>query len=158
MIGIHILAKQRQFTCAGDNKPSGLSHHAINRTGKLRTARVGNNTESTKLVAAFLNTQKCRRSPRRMLNRKAVELYFFGKFRINRTMACGRINLADQFRQPVIGLRANNNIHPWCTADYFLAFSLCNTARNGNRDITPVLVTRAILHHPQAPQFGKYLF
>ena len=157
MIGIHILPKKRQFTRAACHQPFGFFQNSFDRTRKFSAACIRHNAKGAKFITAFLNAQKCGWATRCMLARQEIKFHFFGKIRINNPVAACRINLANQFGKPVIGLRPNNNINPWCAADNFFAFGLCHTSGNGNRNLTPLLIGSAFFELAQSAKFGKHL-
>ena len=158
MIGIHILSQQSHFTGAGCDQPPRLGKDRVHRTGKFRTACIGHNTKGAKFVTAFLHAQKGGGATRRMLTRQKVKFDLFWKIGVNRTLTACRVDFADKFRKPVIGLRPNHNIHPRRPAGDFFTFCLGNTAGNRNRQAAALLVGRPLLQLPQPAQFGKYLF
>ena len=158
MIGIHILPEQRQLTRACRDKAACLGGDGANGPGEFRSSCVGNNTESAEFVTPFLYAKKRRRAPRRMFAGQKVELHLFGKFGIDNAGTCARINLGNQLRQSMIGLRAYNDINPGRSAGNFLTLCLRNTASNGNHHIAALLIARPFLHHPQTAQLGEHLF
>ena len=156
MIGIHILPEQRQLTRACRDK-AACSATTV-PTGRENSAPlVGNNTESAEFVTPFLYAQKRRRAPRRMFAGQKVELHLFGKFGIDNAGTCARINLGNQLRQPMIGLRAYNDINPGRSAGNFLTPPAQHSQQRQSSHRGPA-VARLFLHHPQTAQLGEHLF
>src|SRR6266446_10033059 len=58
VVGVHILAEQGDLAYPAMDEMARLGQNPRNRTRILRAARVGDDTEAAKLVAAFLYCQK----------------------------------------------------------------------------------------------------
>ena len=157
VIGVYILPEKSQLAGAGCHKAARLFDDALCRPREFRAARIGNHTEGTELVASFLHRKKGRRSARRMLARQLVKLDFLGKLGVDGAGTGGRIGTAHKLRQPVIGLRPDNDIDPWRAAGDFLALCLGNAASNSDGDIASLLVTGMFFHHPETAQLGEDL-
>ena len=142
MIGVYILPKQSKLAGATSDKATGLFKNSCHRPREFSTARIGHNTKCTKFVTSFLYTQKCRWPARGMFARQKVEFYLFGKISINHPVTRHWIDLVDQFWQPMIGLWADNNIHPRGPAGNFCTFCLRHTTSHRDCHLPALLVTR----------------
>ena len=72
-----------------------------------------------------------------------IKLILDRKISIDDSMAGGGVRSGDKLRQAMIGLRADNNIHPRRTAADFLTFGLSNTSGHGDGHIAAGRASRS---------------
>ena len=134
VIGVNVLAQQRDFPHAGFHQFLGLTHDTGSGSRYFGAAGVGHHTERAKFITAFLHGQKRRWAALGFAaGFQGVEFVVVGKISIKRTRA--RLHRVIHSRQSVIGLRPHNQIDHWLTADNFFALGLCHTTGHTNFQI-----------------------
>ena len=154
VIGIHILADQRDLAHARFGQPRDLCDNLFNRARDFSTTRIGHDAERAELVASFLHRDESgnaafgnRVSPGRGQN---VELVLNRKFRVDDFFAA--LRALDHIRQAMIILRADNQVDRACPAYDFLAFGLCDATGHGDYHVTAV-ASGGLLHFADASDF-----
>ena len=107
-VSVDILAKQGDLTHPFFRKFSNLSDDILEWPGDFGAACVGHNTETAVLAAAFHDGNKCG-GAFYACRREMIEFFNFGKTNINLRLL-GASPGFDEFRQPMQGLRAKDNI------------------------------------------------
>ena len=111
MIGVDVLAEQRDVLHAGLRQPLDFGDHLRDRAREFGAAGIGHDAEGAELVAAFLHGDEGRNAAgedrRRLRRRQMAELVLGRQFRIDDAAA---LRLRQQFRQAVIGLRADDEV------------------------------------------------
>ena len=156
MPGIHVLAEQGDLSRALRHQPAGLCQHGGGGAAGFGAACVRHHAERTEFVAAFLNGQKRGDALGGGCFRQKVEFLFGGKIGFDHG-AAGTGGLRDHFRQPVIGLRTQHNVHIRRARKDLRTFRLRHTASHSEDHLFPGCLTRQ-LQQPQAAEFGKHLF
>ena len=113
VIGVDVLADQRDLAHAGVGQPLDLGDDLVDRPRHLGAARIGHDAEGAELVAAFLHGDEGRdaaRAHRRAARRaRCVELVLDRKLGVDARSPL-RSARAQQRRQPVIALRSDHEI------------------------------------------------
>ena len=134
VVGIHVLAEQRDFTNARSDQISRLAQDAFFGTRNLSPARIGHHAEGAEFIAAFLNGQERGRSTGGAGTFvQGVEFVFFGEIRIDRTFAA--LHGFFHLWEAVVGLRSDDQVHNRCTRHDLFAFGLRDTASNADFQI-----------------------
>ena len=147
--GIHVLAQQRDFPHALRGQAARLHDEIIHGTRKLRPPRIGHHAKRAELVAAFLHGHKRRRAIGLTRLGQRVELFERLEFGFQ-PVAHGAAGTSDHFRQFVIGLRAEHEVHERLAAHDFLAFGLRDASGDGNRHPA----AGCLLHPLELAEFG----
>ena len=134
MIGIHVLADQRELAHASIGKPFDLGDNLFNGPRDFDATRIGHDTESAELVAAFLHSDECGNATLRdgfsFGCRQNIELVLDRKFSVDDFLSTLRAD--DHLRQAVIILRTDHQVDSAGAANDFSAFRLRDAA--GNRE------------------------
>ena len=154
MIGVDVLAEQRDLADAGLGEPLGLGDDLRNRPRNLGAARIGHDAEGAELVAAFLHGDEGRHAAladRRAAGRARRSNLSSTGNSVSTTLPCSA--RAEQVGQPVIALRADHEIDRRRAAQDFLAFGLGDAA--GDRDRQAASARRGvILQYAHAAELG----
>ena len=159
VIGVDVLADQRDLAHAIVGEPLHVVDDLCDRPRDFRAARVRHHAEGAELVAAFLHGDERGNAARadrgRLRRRQESELVLDRKFRLQRAAVAFR--LRQQLRQMMIALRADHDVDDGRAADDLLALGLRDAA--GDRDVhLPPVARGLVLHHPQPAEFGIDLF
>ena len=155
MPGIHVLPEQGDLARALRHQPAGFRQHRDGGAARLGAARVGHHAERAELVAALLDGQERGHALGGRGLRQEVEFLFGGEIGLDHRPAGAR-RLGDHFRQPVIGLRAEHDVHIRCAGQDFRAFRLRDAAGHGQDHLPPGRLAFQ-LQQSQPAQFGKHL-
>ena len=154
VIGVDVLAEQRDLADAGIGQALRLGDDRGDRPRHLGAARVGHDAERAELVAAFLHGDEGRHAA--LADRGAAGRGELAELVLDRKL--GVENLAvrgagQHLRQPVIALRPDHEIDPGRAAEDLLAFGLRDAAGDGDRHVAP-LRCRVLFQHAHAAEFG----
>src|SRR5258707_3045468 len=142
MIGIHVLANQRQLAYTGPGQPFDLFDDLFNWPRDFSAARIGHHTESTELVAAFLHSDEGGNATLRngvsFGCRQNIEFVLDRKFGVDDFLSA--LRAGDHLRQAVIILRADDQIDSAGAANNFFALRLRDTA--GDREQYTAAIAR----------------
>ena len=130
VIGIHVLAQERDLAHAGLHKQPRLPLDLDDGARIFSTARVRHNAEGTELVATFLHGDKSRSSVGFRF-RQRIEFLFRREVGLQ-GMALVAREPREHFRNAVIGLGPDHQVHRVLAADDFLTFGLRHAARDGD--------------------------
>ena len=161
MIGIDVLADQRDLAHAGFGERAHFIENGGDRTRHFGAARIGHNTESAEFIATFLHgdeggiTAPAQTLWRRRLH--GLKLIDHRKIGIDHA-AAAKVDvfagLAEQFGETMIALRPNDDIDGTLAADDLTAFGLGDAPGDG--DLHGLAVRRAFfLHLAQFAEFGE---
>ena len=135
VIGVDVLADQRDFAHAVVGEPQHVVDDLCDRTRYLGAPRIGHHAEGAELVASFLNGDEggnAARANRIGLRRgQKAELVLDGEFGLDG--AAIALRPRQQLRQMMVALRADDDVDHRGAADDFLAFRLRDAA--GHRDV-----------------------
>src|SRR5260370_368922 len=130
VIGMAVLADERDFAHAGVRQPLDFGEDFVRRPRRLHAARVRHDAKGAELVAAFLHSDEGRYTA--AADRGAARRCEVIEFVVDRELGLDRLAVArgarQQIGQAVIALRTHYEIHRRCAADDFLAFSLRDAA------------------------------
>ena len=145
MIGIDVLAEQRDLDRARLDELARLGQHRLRGPRILGAARVGHDAEGAELVAAFLDGQERRARAHALRRRQVIELALGRKIRVEHARAGqalagapeGRLalGLGQQLRQAMIGLRTDHDIDGGLAPHDLLALGLGDAAGHGDGEI-----------------------
>ena len=133
VIGVDVLAEQRDLADAGIGQTLRLGDDLGDRPRHLGAARIGHDAEGAELVAAFLHGDEGRHAA--LADRGAArrgemaELVLDRKLRVDDLAVRGA---RQHLRQPVIALRPDHEIDPGRAAEDLLAFGLRDAAGDGD--------------------------
>ena len=154
VIGVDVLADQRDLADAGVGQPLRLGDDLGDRPRHFGAARVGHDAEGAELVAAFLHGDEGRHAAladRRAARRgEMVELVLDRKFGVDHLAVLGA---RQHLRQPVIALRPDHEIDRGRAAEDLLAFGLRDAAGDRDRHVAS-LRRRVLLQHAHAAELG----
>ena len=155
VIGVDVLADQRDLAHAGVRQPRDLGDDLHDRARHLGAARIGHDAEGAELVAAFLHGHEGRdaaRARRRAARRRQqIELVLDRELGVDHAFAAP--NARQQSRQPMVALRPDHEIDRRRAADDLLAFRLGDAA--GDRDHHAAAVAGGgLLEHAHAAELG----
>ena len=130
-VGVDVLAQEGELAHALGRQMFGLGQDRLHRPGVFRAAGIGHHAEGAELVAALLHGEEGGDAGDGAIGGKGVELLF--RREIGRQpLAQGAMGAGDQFRQLVVGLRANDEIHRRLAAHDLLALGLGDAAGDGD--------------------------
>ena len=155
MIGVDVLADQRDFAHAGIRQPLDLGEDFIGRPRRLHATRIRHDAEGAELVAAFLHGDEG--GDTAAADRGAARRGQMIEFVVDRELGIDRLAVArgarQQIGQAVIALRTHDEVNNRCAADDFLTFGLRDAA--GHRDHhAPAGGGRGVLHAADAAKLG----
>ncbi len=152
MPGVDVLPKQRDLARALREQAAGLAENGGGGTALLGAPGVWHHAEAAKFVATLLHRQERGDALGRGLFRQVVELVLRREVRFDHG-AGGPCRLRHHFRQPVIGLRAEHDVHVRRAREDFLALGL----RHAACDRQDHAAVRRVLHPAQSAEFGEHL-
>ncbi len=129
VIGVDVLAQERDLARARGDEPLGFGDHRRGGAREFGAARIGHDAEGAEFIAAFLHREESRDRLRRGALRQVVEFRLGREFGIEDRAAAAR-ELRDHFRQAVIGLRSEHEIDKRRARENLFAFGLRDAARN----------------------------
>ncbi len=156
VIGVDILAEQRDLARAVLDELARLVQNLRRRPRVLGAAGVGDDAERAKFVAPFLDGKKRGRTLRRSGLRQMVEFGLFRKARIDDAAAAAQ-RLRHHFRQPVIGLRTKDEIDKRGSAADLGALRLGDATGDGDQHSAVAEAGAASLQRPHLAEFRKDL-
>ena len=110
VIGVDVLAEQRDLARAGATRRRASASTAATGRRDFGAARVGHDAEGAELVAAFLDGQEGGDAPAaRGGVRQVVELVLGGEIGLDHR-AAGAAGAGHHLRQAVVGLRAEHDV------------------------------------------------
>ncbi len=155
MIGVDVLADERDFAHASVRQPLDLGEDFVGRSRRLHAARVRHDAEGAELVAAFLHRDEGGSAA--AADRGAVRRGEVIEFVVDRKLGIDRHAVArgarQQVGQTVIALRTYDEINRRCAADDFLAFGLRDAAGDSDHD-APASRRRRVLDPADAAELG----
>ena len=159
MIGVDVLADQRDFAHAGIHEPRHFVDDFLHRSRDFRATRIGHDTERAEFVTAFLHGDEGRYAARtRCRGARRGEMI---EFVVERKLGVDRLAVArcarKQIGQTVIVLRADHEIDGRCAPDDFLAFGLRDAAGHGDANIAALGLGR-LFQAAHAAELGIDLF
>ena len=135
VIGVDVLADQRDLAHAGVGQPLGLGDDLRDRPRHLGAARVGHDAEGAELVAAFLHGDEGRHAAladrRAARRREMIELVLDRKLGVDHLAVLGA---RQHLGQAVIALRPDHEIDGRRAAHDLLALGLRDAAGDRDRD------------------------
>ena len=138
VVRVDVLADQRHLAHTSVGEVSHFFDDLLDRPRDFRAARVGHDAERTELVAAFLHGDEgghAARARRRLARRgKEIELVLDRKLGLDRAVLA-----REQIGQPVIALRADDQIDYRRAADDLRALRLRDAARHRHGHAPPVV-------------------
>ena len=151
VIGVDVLAEQREFDRARRHQAARLLQHRRRRPRIFGAPRIGHDAEGAELVATLLDGEERRAGAHVGLRRRRqmVEFALGGKFGVEHAGAgpapaveAPFVGLArhpgQQFGQAVIGLRPDDDIDRGLALDDLLALGLGHAARHGDGEVGAV--------------------
>ena len=159
VIGVDVLADQRDLAHAGLGEPLDLGDDLHDRPRRFGAARIGHDAERAELVAAFLHGDEGRYAARaRRLaarRRELVELVLDRKLGVDHgALAAFALRARAQRRgKAVIALRPDHEIDRRRAADDLLALGLRDAARDCDRHAA-ACARRRLLEHADAAELG----
>ena len=130
MIGVDVLAQQRDLAHAARHQIARLGQKPLRRTADFGPARIGDDAKGAELVAALLHGQKGGRPAQHPAVRQVVELVLGREFGVD---GAGTLPHGLQHRgQAVIALRADDQIDHRRAAQNLGTLGLGDTAGDGN--------------------------
>ena len=157
VIGVDVLADQRDFAHARIGKPCDLGDDARDRPRHFDAARIGHDAERAELVAAFLHgderrhTARADRIARRSLQH--LELVLRRKLGVDDNFAAR--SAGDEIGQAMVALRSNHDVDVTRAPDDLLAFSLRDTARNRDHEAA-AFARGGLFENAQPAELGIY--
>ena len=137
MVGIDVLAEQRQFAHPGLGKVRCFAQHLLQRPADLGAPRIRHDAERAELVAAFLDGKKGAVALRRGFFRQPVEFLIDGQVDGHDPRAAGFHQLsrgaAQQVRQVLVGLRPEHQVDGRRPAHHLLTLGLGDAAADGDQ-------------------------
>ncbi len=155
VIGVDVLAKQRDLAHAPAHQRLGLGEDAGGRAALLGAAGIGDDAEGAELVAPLLHRQEGRGRGARAPLRQVVELVLGRKLGIDRALA--RLGPAQKVGQAVIGLRPHDQIDKRRAREDLGAFGLRHAARDRDAQIGTLGLERAQPADVGIDLFGRLL-
>ena len=138
VIGVDVLAKERELAHAGLDQPARFGHHLLDRAARLGAAGIGHDAERAELVAALLHREE-RGEPAAadhllLRERQMLELVLFGElgFDDGSSLAHAR----QELRQAVVALGAEHEVDAALgPPGDLLAFGLGHAAGDAHEEI-----------------------
>ncbi len=158
MVGVDVLAEQRDLAGASDDHAAGFGDDLCRRARELGAARIGHDAEGAELVAAFLDRQERRDAGGGALARQEVELALDREVGVQHPLAGGAAGSGDHLGELVVGLRAEHHVHEGRAGHDLLALGLRDAAGDGDDHAAAVFLGGlTVLLDAQAAEFGKDL-
>ena len=134
VVGVDVLAKQRDFTHACLDQFLGFAHDTVGRARHLGTARIWHDAERAKFIAAFLDGQKrCWATLGFAARFECLKLIIIREICVQRADA--RLHSIVHRRQTVVGLRANDQINHRLAANNLSTLGLSHASGNAKFQI-----------------------
>lgn len=157
VVGVDVLAKQRELFHPLLRHPSRFRQYLFNGSGELCAAGVGHHAKAAELVAALLNRQERRNGfAWQSLGIQALELIFSRELGFDHG-ASALASPSQQLRQPMVGLGPEDEVHRRRPLDDLFTFSLRHASCHGDQRLG-TLPCPVLLHPPELAQLGIDLF
>ena len=129
--GVDVLAEERDLARAAGDEGARFGLDGGGGARGLGAAGVGDDAKGAEFVAAFLDREEGGGAAQRAGFGKRVEFRDSGKARVAQRAARGAVRPRDHFRQAVVALRPDNDVHEGGAPDHLGAFGLRHAARDG---------------------------
>ncbi len=154
VIGVDVLADQRDLADPGRRQMLDFGEDFLHRPRDFRAARIGHDAEGAELVTTLLHGDESGNAARadchRARRREVIEFVVGRELGVDGFAAAFRAR--QQFREPVIILRPEDQIDYGRTADDLFTFGLRDTAGDGHDNVA-ALSGGFVFHHAHAAEF-----
>ena len=158
VIGVHVLAQQRDLAHALPRHQASFRQHRGRRPAGLGAARIRHHAERAELVATFLHGEEGGDAARKLRTLgigQEVELLLGGKIGLDHRPA-GTRRARHHLGEPVVCLRAEHDVHIGCACQDLAPLRLRHAAGDC-KDGSLSRIGARLLDHPQAPELREHL-